>query len=271
MKTPVLFFFCFVLLPTVALCQKNDITNFYAHVDSICEFPSIDKELVILCQKKLMKRYISFVGFKGDSAAHIVAVTLKPLTDVNKNISLVVDFDGVRPTPGKINTWGYIFDRNGDGNVDYLALVGGAAAFKGVDFPDDFPKRGGVMSHDQIEYFVSHCKTAFNHWADDNFDDSLDAVIHISMDPDRGWVDHRLLVRSKNFSGKFDDVRAFWTDLDGQQIPVEHTPTSVSIVPIGKGTEEEITPKTLEEKSRIMKLINEAIKACRIRGGQLMH
>jgi len=271
MKTLLCIIVCFLLLPGALCGQMNDITKFYSRADSTCEFPLIDKPLVVLCQKKLMRRYISLVGFKGDSTVHIVAVTLKPLGDVNKNISLTVDFDGIRPTPGKINTWGYVFDRNNDGKIDYMVLVGGAAAFKGVDFPEEYPKRGDVMSHDQIEYLVGHCKIIFNQWADDNYDDSIDAVIHVSMDPDREWVDHRLLVRSKSFNGTFDDVRAFWTNLDEQQVAVEHTPTGVSILPVGKATEEEITPKTLQEKTGIMQLINQAMKACKIKPDQLMH
>ncbi|MBI1804182.1 MAG: hypothetical protein HY033_05805 [Ignavibacteriae bacterium] len=271
MKTLSFIILCFVLFPGITFSQKNNIAEFYARVDSICEFPAVDKGLVIMCQKKLMKRYITFVGMKGDSVARIVAVTLKPITDVNKNISLVVDFQGITPTPGKISTWGYIFDRNGDGKVDYMALVGGAAPFKPLDFPDDYPKKREPLTHDQIEYLVSHAKTIFNQWADDNYDDTLDAVIHISMDPERDWVDHRLLVRSKSFDKKFDDVRAFWTNLEQQQVAVEHTPTSVSIYPVGKTIDEEITQNTLDEKTRIMQLINQAVRECKIKPGQLMH
>jgi len=271
MKTITFTIVFFALCSCTLLAQKGDITKFYPHVDSVCEFPAIDQKLVILGRKKLMQRYISLVGYASDSVARIAAVTLKPLTNPNTDISRLVEFNGIQPSPGKVNTWGYIFDRNNDGKIDYMALVGGAGAFKGLDFPDDFPRRGDGMTRDQIEYFVGHCKTVFNHWADDNYDGALDGVIHISMDPDREWVDHRLLVRSKEFNRKFDDVRGFWTNLDEQQVAIEHTPTSVSIYPIGKPKDEEITPKTLEEKSRIMQLIDQTIKACKIPPTHLLH
>lgn len=271
MKTAFLLFCGMVVfVPGRMSAQTNSITQFYEHVDTVCEFPEVNNTLVLLCQKKLMDRYISFVGFKEDSLARIVAVTLKPLTDVQKNISLIVEFDGGRPTAGKVNTWGYIFDRNGDGKIDYLALVGGAAPCKGVDFPDNYPKRGKPLTNDQLEYMIGHCKTVFNQWADDNYDDTLDAVIHVSMDPERDWVDHRLLIRSKQFNRKFDDVRAFWTNVETQQVPMEHTPTSVPYLQIGKTDEEEFTQHTLDDKTRIVQLINQALKQCKIKSERLM-
>ncbi|HYQ87128.1 MAG TPA: hypothetical protein VES59_07800 [Bacteroidota bacterium] len=253
--------FGFLTVVQAGIAQEDNIVDFYPHADTVCQFPRSDQELTVVCQKKILRRYITFIGMKGDSRILLAAVTLKPLTDVQKSISLSVDFDGIRPNPGKVSTWGYVYDRNGDGRIDYMALVGGAAAYKTADFPDDFPLREKLLSLQQIDYYVGHCKTVFNHWADDNFDGTLDAVIHIDMDPQRDWVERQIVVRSTRFDGKYDEVWSFREKMRDDRDSVKHTATSVAFHPIGKPPDS-ISPAAFADKTRILQIINAAVKKC---------
>lgn len=258
----------FLNLPPVGIAQNNSILGYFRLVDSVAYFPPLDKEPIIVCQRELAGRFVTFIGFKGEGVARIVAVTLKPVTDVKKEISLTVDFDTTRPTPGKITTWGYIFDRNGDGKVDYMALVGGAAAFEDDDFPDMFPKRGRPLTREQIDYFVGQCRIIFNHFADDNYDGQIDAIVQADFDPYRDWVKHELLVRSSKYDGVFDDVRVFRKSIEQGIDTITHSSTSVPYHPVGTSNPV-IDKKMFDEKTAILNLINHAIEICNITPEQL--
>lgn len=241
--------------------QPKNMIQFFQPVDSLTEFPPVDQELVKICQKQVDRRYVTFVGFKGDPKVVLAAVTLEPIDSLQHSIILSVDFDGIKPLAGKVTTWGYVFDRNGDGKIDYMALVGGAAAYEPEDFPEDFPDKKTDMSMEQIDYFVGHCRIVFDHWADDNFDGKIDGVVHVDLDPDREWVAREIVVRSRKFNGKFDDAWAFRGRIDEGGEQIKHTSSAVPYHPIGK-TDDEITPATLADKTDILKLMNKAAKLC---------
>jgi len=104
--------------------------QFYPVADSICDYPALYETLVIVCQEKIDSLFVTFIGSKSQKRIFIGAITKKPIHNPSKEISRIVDIDGIKPLLGKVSTWGYIFDRNNDGKIDYMALVGGAAAFK---------------------------------------------------------------------------------------------------------------------------------------------
>ncbi len=247
-----------MLLPAALFGQQN-IVDFYRYADSVSQTPPMVNELRILGQKKVMNRYVTFVGYKEDKSILFAAVTLAPIKNLNTDISLSVDFHEMIPDMGKTSTWGYVFDRNHDGKIDYMTLVGGAAPYKDSEFPADFPYRGQPLLSAQLNYYISHCRLVFNHWADDNYDGMLDAVIHIDMDPERDFVDHQIVIRSTAFNGAFDDVWAFRGSEGAIPDSVPHTLTSVQYHPINKPPDA-ITQPILDDKSQIMKLLNTALK-----------
>lgn len=247
-----------ILLPATSFGQNN-IIDFFGFADSIAQTPPMISELVILGSKKINKRYVTIAGYPEDKSVLLAAVTLKPIKNLGAEISLAVRYRKMQPNVGPTSTWGYIFDRNGDGKVDYMALLGGAAGYKDDRFPDAFPAKGSVLRAEQVDYFLSHCRLVFNHWADDNFDDTLDAVIHIDMDPDRDFVDRQIVARSTAFDGRFDEVWAFREGVGTLPDVPLHTATSIAYHPIGKPGDF-ITKATLDDKSNILRLINTAVK-----------
>lgn len=238
--------------------QNNPITEYFHFADSISTFPPVDQELSLV-SKKIDNWYVTFAGIKGQPKVLFAAVTLEPITNP-KSISLTIQFtDGMKPSVGKISTWGYVFDRNHDGKIDYMALLGGGAPFEESDFPRDYPTRTSMMSQSQLEFYIAHCKLAFNHWADDNYDGKIDAVIHVDLDPVRDWIKQRIVVRSTKFNSTFNDVWAFRENIAGSRDSISHMKKRVSYHALTRRNEA-ITPATLAEQTAILNLLNRAAK-----------
>jgi hypothetical protein len=244
--------------------QTQATPDYFATVDSICQYPPVGQDLEILCQKKIDRWYVSFVGVKGEGKARIAAVTLKPLADP-KEISLTVQFKDVTPTIGAVTTWGYVYDRNRDGKVDYLALIGGAAGFKPDDFPKDYPLKP-PYTRSQLEMFVANCRLVFDHWGDDNFDGNLDAAVHIDMDSlGRDWVDRWIVAQSTHHDDHLDNAWSFRRTPGDENVPVEAGGKGVPYHAITK-KKESLTGKSLGEVNGVLSLINKAAKACKFTG-----
>jgi hypothetical protein len=255
-------FFTILLYPLSGRGQGNrNILNFYPLADSVCLYPELQQKLAIYCQKMVDSFYVTFIGYKEQKDIFIGAITKKPIVDPNKEISRTVLFDGVRPLLGTTSTWGYIFDRNNDGKIDYMALVGGAAAFKDENLNDKYPAKGKKPTLKQLEYFISHCKLIFNHWADDNYDGKIDAVVHIDMDPEHDWVERKIVAGSTKFDEKLDQVWAFHNDIILERENIKHTYSAVPYYPLGDKLNN-ITNETLIEMTSYLQLFNRASALC---------
>jgi len=253
-----------ILTGTLAFGQLN-ITAFYPHVDSLIQFPPPQESLAVMCQRKVGTLYVTLLRVRGQENLWIAAVTPRPEKNLHKKISLTVQFEGAHPSTGAISTWGYIFDRNGDGKIDYMALLGGAAPVKRDDFQPSFPYRGQPLTRADVGMIVGHAGLLFNHWADDNYDDTLDALIQIDMDPLRDWLQRHLVIRSTGSAERFDDVWGFPGRIDGDRDSVDHTERSVPYNPVGKTQPEEITGKSFHEKTLVLGMINHAFALCRLK------
>lgn len=268
-----------IIICVSPLNAQENIVNFYRIVDSLANYPEIQQPIDTICQVKIpqyttknvggktvrdtTKFYVSFLGYKGQKQVFIAALTLKPLEKPNSDILRIVDFDDTSPRLGKVSTWGYVFDRNNDGKIDYMALVDGAAPFKDDQVPPDFPVRGQKLTLPQLELYMTKCKIIFNHWADENFDGKIDAVIHTDMDSVRDWVDRRIIIQCTKYDGNFDKVWAFKYSPTEEKIELKYSKTSVPYRPLGK-LSGEITPAMLEEKTAILNLLNRAASQCDI-------
>ncbi|HEV8538535.1 MAG TPA: hypothetical protein VGR15_06390 [Bacteroidota bacterium] len=262
-------FWLFLFLPTVCPCQQQSITQFFPLADSMAYFPPIDQKRVILCQKRVDSWYVSFVGMRTESKVLLAVVTPKKLLSPD-SISMTVAFNGYVPNTGKVPTWGYVYDRNADGNIDYMALVGGAAPFKPDDFPDFFPRRKEYLMREHLEYVIRNSKLIFNHWADDNYDGILDAVVHIEMDSVRDWVEQRLVIRSTNFDSTFDDAWAFYNSMNEQHGEVSVSANRIPFHSLEKPNDF-MTWKRFQDKTGVLQLLNRAAKACQLTPESFSH
>jgi hypothetical protein len=257
-------FIIILLSPFITNGQmKNDISHFYPAADSTCQYPELHRKITIQCQQKIDSLYVTLMGYKDQKKIFIAAVTRKPITDPDKEISRTVVFNETRPSLGKTATWGYVFDRNNDGKIDYMALVGGAAAFKEEQQSENFPARGNKPTLKQLEYFIAHCKLIFNHWADDNYDGKIDGVVHIDMDPMRDWVERMIVARSANFYGAPNDAWAFRDNILTEHETIIRTNSGIPYYPLGE-KQSYITSAMLFEKTAYMELFNRAVSQCKI-------
>ena len=243
------------------LRAQPDIAEFYRAAYAVTNHPPFRAELTNLCQVRVLDRWVSFVGFKSTRTVLYLTFTLDSLGDPVGDVSPTVGFENARPSLGKVSTWGYPFDRNRDGKIDYVALVGGAAPYIDGDFPPNYPRNQEAMMIHHVELFIAKCRIVFNHWADDNYNGMIDAVVQADMGPDRSWINRQILARSKKFDGRFDDVWTFRTDTSSFVDTISYTPSGVSFRPVG------LPPgsfgwKELDDKSAILALMNEAITAC---------
>lgn len=246
--------------PAPAAAQR-DIAEFHALADSVTRHPPFRSELTTLCQVKVQERWVSFVGYRSTRTVLYVTFTLDSLADPVADVSPVVTFVEARPSLGKVSTWGYPFDRNRDGVIDYVALVGGAAPFRDGDFPPNYPKLNEQMMMHHVELYVNKCRIVFNHWADDNYDGMLDAVAVADMDPERTWVNRQILARSRKFDGRFDEVLAFRADTSWFPDTVSFGPDRFSHRPLGAPAGS-FGWAEMDAKSAVMALMNEAVEAC---------
>ena len=268
MKSFILASLLTVVLSGFGVCQTKSILDWYPIADSMANFPPINQELS-LAWKKIDRSYVTLIGIKGQPKVLVAAITTSPMTDV-KALSLTVAFDGIAPKVGSISTWGYVFDRNHDGKIDYMAMLGGAAADEGEDFPSDFPEGKRPMNKAELSYFIGHCKLIFDHWADDNYDGKFDALVQNDLDPKRDLVARQILVRSTLFTKAFDDVWAFKTDIHGNRDSVEHSDKRVQCRSIGKGNDV-ITQKVFNARTEILDLVNRAAKAMHLTEENFYH
>jgi hypothetical protein len=252
-----------MFLPAAQAFAQQSILDFFPVAESLITYPPYKPRLGILGQHKISNWYVSIIGLKETKTIFLAAVTKQPIKNVMKEISLSVKFNGRIPDVGKTSTWGYIFDRNGDGKIDYLALLGGAAPVKDSTFSEDYAYRGLPLRTDDIKYYIKNTKLIFNHWADDNYDGILDGLIHVDMDRDRDMVDRRLVIRSTAFNGQFDDVWALRLVDETVQDSIPHTATSVPFFAV-EGKESSITTNAFKEKTEILKILNTAIKKSKL-------
>ncbi len=268
MKTILLVGLAVLLLAGTACSQKKSILEWYAIADSTASFPPVDEQLSMASQK-VDQWYVTFFGIKNQPKVLLAAITTSAITDV-KSISLSVQFNKIKPSAGKITTWGYVFDRNGDGKIDYMELLSGAAAYEGDEFPADFPEGRQPLNKEQQSYFIGHCKLIFEHWADDNYDGKFDAVVQNDLDPKRDLVMQQILVRSTTFTNIFDDVWGFRGNIRGDRDSVPHSEKRVPCRTIGKRNDA-ITPKVFMEKNAILDLVNRAGKALKLTEENFYH
>lgn len=242
---------------------EENILTFYNKAEAKIKTPPDEAYLEVICRKKIDNLYVTFVGWEADKVL-LAAITQKKLKHPDKEILLKLQGQtGVAPTAGTVLDWGYVYDRNGDGKIDYVSFLVGPMPFKKQDYPSNYPKRGHTISSKQLEALLESMGLLFTHRADDNYDGKVDAAVIEALDPETNWVDGRMLVRSTKFDGATDEAWFFKEDINIKEKDAERVGDGFRTRSVhGIGTV--FGPAELAKTDYALSMFNEAADKCKL-------
>jgi hypothetical protein len=243
----------------------GDITSFYPLA---VKLTAATPDLVpywIECSELIDEGCFTLARTKDGGAALFIFTSEGgcPVTDLSK----VLSFGG----DNRSLDWGFLFDRNGDGWVDYFMYLDGALPVKTEEIADLVPKKPGakpfdpieVTSWEQMKLILEHTRLVFTHNADDNFDGKSDGVVAAVRDVDSpGWIYGNAVLRSREFTQEVSEAWRFVTDINTRIGPVQSTFEGFEISFY-------VDKQPLEASSAILEIINKGVRACRVPKGAL--
>lgn len=264
-------FALFVIISAGAISSsaEDNILGFYGKAVKRADSPPDESLLSVECREKIDNIYVTFVGAEKGKVL-LAAITQEKLKKPDKYILLKVYNtksleNPILPTRDYVMDWGYVYDRNGDGKIDYVAYNVGPMPFKQKDFPEDYPKGGQSLNLSDIELLFKSMRLLFTHWADDNYDGKVDAVVFEAVDPERNWVEGWTAVRSTKYDGTVDVGWYFKEDINVREKDAERTGTGFKTRRI-PGIEPVFGPGELAHKTKILTMFNEAAEKCKLTG-----
>jgi len=241
----------------------SDILSFYQPALAVAQVTR-QRDLSIICQKSLPDQQGNiFVTFLAGSTKKIVlaVVSKLPLSSPSSPIG----FDG-NFQPGI--EWMFVFDRNHDGKVDYMLWPQGVLPYVEGTPPPGFPVRTGslvaTMTRDQLALIQHYARLIFWHFADDNFEGKVSAVILDAWDPNgvfavTGWQ----VIRSSHSDGVLDQCWYFTENIGEKTGECERTDQGYKT---RSSDPTDITPENLAAKSVWFSTLNAAAGLCPLTG-----
>lgn len=169
---------------------------------------------------------------------------------------------------GGSRDWGWIWDRNGDGRVDYFTFVDGAMPVMSEEIAHLVPKKPGAVfkieSKEELDLITKNMQLVFTHHADDNFDGCSDAVVAALHHPESPfWIYRYGVLRSRSLTQVIDENWSFVSHIaiKAGSVPTENGHFQVSFFSPGD--------QALKTSSKLLASINDGVRACRIPAGEL--
>jgi len=159
--------------------------------------------------------------------------------------------------------WGYVFDRNHDGKVDYLAYLDGANLVVPDDWTGDLPSQSSTFTKETFEeLIIPNIKLLFWHLADDNSDGNHDGAAVSTRNVESGWIDGWIAARDTDFDGNYDSCKYFQGRFRTDVGQCEGTPSSY------RAPNKELSGlvKVPPNKGFYFQFINEAAEKCHLSG-----
>lgn len=258
------------------------LLDFFATARAAAASPPDEKSLVVLCQEAprpgatggYESLWISLVG-TAQGRVLLVAFTRERFESPAEVLTLRPRYDPLptaRFSRKATLDWGYVFDRDGDGRVDYVAYLQNAHAVEPDPLPEGFPTArpgpdGKVkVSRELLHAVIDSAQMVFRHWADDDRDGKVDALVSEEFDPDRPmFVKDWVVFRPSRPGGPVDEAWAFRGDIREKRRVIERSPDAFlvpSVDPSEKGTRVE---ERLGAASNWLAVVNGAVERCRAR------
>lgn len=169
---------------------------------------------------------------------------------------------------GTTQDWGFVWDRNGDGAVDYFVFLDGSVPVETPEIADriPLPDASGGYPAETLPLFLEHTRLAFHHHADDDFDGKSDAIVGSIHDPKRpGWIHRHVVLRSTTFSQTVDEDWMFWEDIGERLGPVPRTAEGRFVPLSGLYSFEQ----HLVDSSGLLDWVNGWIRKCELPAGTI--
>jgi hypothetical protein len=259
-----------LLLAGQALAGEN-VFSFHSKAESVISSPPAEGELEIICEVpgKVNERkgngpeeVISFIGIKGSKKPLLAAIT--PEGRIN------IDDIPLRLMPqAAVQNFGFIFDRDSDGKIDYIAWNYRPLPVKGTDFPPVFTIADAdgafPVKDDELGYISAHMKEIFRHYADDDGDGKVDAMIIEELDPQRPMVERFMAARCTDMDQAPEECFYFKEKIFRRTGECEKAGEGFSIKgykpPVQEGPRI-LAEEQFERATQLLSLINESAKNC---------
>ncbi|SDP81894.1 hypothetical protein [Desulforhopalus singaporensis] len=197
----------FLLFLLVGCAQQHTINNeLFPKTEVISELLLPDIELKIVCQKQKDSVYVSYIGDEKGKIL-LVVFTHEKFKEPRKNIYAGTTSGGL--PPGATLNWGYVFDRNHDGKVDYLSFLDGGNVVVPDGWQGDLPNLNKAITAEELKFIMANMRLVFWHMVDDNFDGFPDRVIVSLRNIDNGLIDGLMDARDSDFDGNFDFCKSY--------------------------------------------------------------
>jgi hypothetical protein len=243
--------------------QAGDFISFYPGVVTQTDSPWKIDNYRVECSVAfgLMGGYFTLAVAEDRQGALFAFTSKGPVKNVNKVIN---------PGPNYTLDWGFIYDRNRDGWVDYFTYLDGYLQVKTEEIAHLVPKRPEAkrgdkisVSKEEVKLMLEHTKALFTHNADDNFDGRSDAVVAAIRDQECPlWFYGYAVLRSRSYTQKIDEEWKFMVDIRTRAGTVPKAPKGYDISFF-------VGENPLETSSNLLDSINKGIRACRVPIGAL--
>lgn len=202
-----------ILAPAVRADAPPGLADFYDLARTQAAAGGDAQRLAIACAERLQGASVP-AAYRGlwltfltteRGRVQLAALTQAPIAKPAEVIALAPRFDPLptaRTGPAGTLDWAYVYDRDGDGRIDYLVHLENAFAVLPSPLPPDFPTAevlpGGRVrgSMQLLRAMADTAQLVFSHYADDRFAGRVDAVVVREFDPRRpmfvgGYVAYR--------------------------------------------------------------------------------
>jgi len=267
--------------PSSAFAQRA-LLDFYPVARDRAATPPDEGRLRIVCEKELpgvgvpepyRKLRLTLVS-AGTPRLLLAVFSKKKLRDLKEAISLHVRYDPLPtalPRSSGSYDWGYLYDRNGDGRVDYLVSLQNAHPVLPDSIPADFPVPvAGADGHYRIAgpllfKMIELGQMVFRHYADDNFDGRVDGVVMEEFDSLRPmFVRDWLLFRRSQPDGAVDQGWAFRHAPRDTTRVLDRGAGEYRVASPGRGEPSTPVGAVLDRATERLAVINAVLGHCRI-------
>jgi len=243
--------------------QTGDILAFYPRAFEQTDASLDLKYYEIVCSEPqgFLKGYFTLALKNEGRTALFLLTSNGPVTKLEKYIS---------SGPDNTLDWGFLYDRNGDGWVDYFTYLDGVLPVKTDENANLVPKHPGakwgdkiLITKEEFQILLKYSKRVFTHNADDNFDGKSDGVVAALKDPENpGWTYGYGMMRSSSFTQVIDKDWKFLSDI---RSPIGQVPRKQNGFDVLFFTE----GNPLIISSRYLDFLNKGIRKCRLPRGAL--